>query len=210
MSKSQTPTSPTARGRRTRETILRAATDLFHSKGVHATSVDDILEASGTGKGQFYHHFGSKESLVRAALRDRADRVFESQGALLAGLGSWDGLRDWFEAMAASHDLRCCPGCPIGRIAYEMADHDPEVREEIERYFGRWRGHLGRGLSTMRAAGLLRADADPEALSEFCLAAIQGGILLAKTRGSVAPLRTVVDQLLGHLHSYGARPADRA
>jgi len=33
--------------------MIRAAADLFHKQGVRATSPDQIIEASATGKGQF-------------------------------------------------------------------------------------------------------------------------------------------------------------
>jgi hypothetical protein len=46
-------------GTETRLRIIAAAADLFHKQGVHATSPDDVIEASSTGKGQFYHRAGS-------------------------------------------------------------------------------------------------------------------------------------------------------
>src|SRR5262245_32930759 len=53
----------TRKGDDTRRLILAAATDLFHKQGVSATSPDQVIEASGTGKGQFYHYFRNKEGL---------------------------------------------------------------------------------------------------------------------------------------------------
>ena len=49
-----------AKGTETRAKIIRTAADLFHERGVGATSPDDVIEASNTGKGQFYHYFKSK------------------------------------------------------------------------------------------------------------------------------------------------------
>ena len=135
----------TARGRRTRDAILNAAADLFHRLGVHATSVDDILVASGTGKGQFYHHFGSKEALVRAVLRDRVDRFFSAQAPMLEALNSWEGIRSWFDTILAAHERRGCPGCPFAMLASEMADRDPELRAKLDQFFDRWRACLARG-----------------------------------------------------------------
>src|SRR5262249_33808870 len=56
-----TMTARTRRGDETRRQILEAARDLFHKQGVVATSPDQVIEASGTGKGQFYHYFKNKE-----------------------------------------------------------------------------------------------------------------------------------------------------
>ncbi len=58
------------KGAVTRLRILNAAADLFHKQGVRATSPDEIMEASSTGKGQFYHYFKSKEGLVHEVLQN--------------------------------------------------------------------------------------------------------------------------------------------
>jgi AcrR family transcriptional regulator len=57
------------RGAETRLRIIRAAADLFHKQGARATSPDEIIEASRTGKGQFYHYFKSKEGLIHEVLQ---------------------------------------------------------------------------------------------------------------------------------------------
>ncbi len=57
------------RSAETRLRILRAAADLFHQQGARATSPDEIIEASRTGKGQFYHYFKRKEGLVHEVLQ---------------------------------------------------------------------------------------------------------------------------------------------
>ena len=67
--------SRSAKGAETRLRIIRAAADLFHKQGVRATSPDQILEASGTGKGQFYHYFKNKEGLIHEVLQSHLDAI---------------------------------------------------------------------------------------------------------------------------------------
>ena len=49
----------------TRERILDAAQQLVMERGFSATTVDAILEAAGSSKGAFFHHFASKADLGR-------------------------------------------------------------------------------------------------------------------------------------------------
>ncbi len=49
-----------------REAILTAAAQLIRDQGVGATSIADIVTASGTSAGAIYHHFDSKVDIVRA------------------------------------------------------------------------------------------------------------------------------------------------
>ena len=48
----------------TKSKIINAAWDLFYDQGYDNTTVDEIIEKSGTSKGSFYHYFSSKDSLL--------------------------------------------------------------------------------------------------------------------------------------------------
>ncbi|MCA0969013.1 TetR/AcrR family transcriptional regulator [Halobacillus litoralis] len=47
-----------------REEIIATSLDLFDRYGFHGVSVNQIVEASETSKGGFYHHFQSKDELL--------------------------------------------------------------------------------------------------------------------------------------------------
>ena len=62
--------------------ILDAAWTCFQRQGLHATTMDDIIRASGLSAGAVYSYFPSKEELIFAAvttslagLRDRVDAL---------------------------------------------------------------------------------------------------------------------------------------
>ena len=48
----------------TRSKIVTAAWELFYEHGYDDTTVDDIVERSGTSKGSFYHYFAGKDALL--------------------------------------------------------------------------------------------------------------------------------------------------
>lgn len=47
-----------------KDRIIQSAYDLFSTKGFTKTTITDLVKASGTSKGGFYHHFSSKEDIV--------------------------------------------------------------------------------------------------------------------------------------------------
>lgn len=51
-------------GSKTKSRIVSAAWQLFYKYGYENTTIDDIVEASHTSKGSFYHYFESKEALL--------------------------------------------------------------------------------------------------------------------------------------------------
>lgn len=48
----------------TKGKIISAAWKLFYEQGYENTTVEDILELSGTSKGTFYHYFEGKDALL--------------------------------------------------------------------------------------------------------------------------------------------------
>ena len=52
------------RGKNTKRKIVSAAWKLFYEQGYDQTTVDEIIELSGTSKGSFYHYFEGKDALL--------------------------------------------------------------------------------------------------------------------------------------------------
>ncbi len=50
--------------RNTKGKIINAAWDLFYEQGYDYTTVEEIIEKSGTSKGSFYHYFEGKDALL--------------------------------------------------------------------------------------------------------------------------------------------------
>jgi len=57
-----------------RERLLAAANELFYEEGIHTVGIERVLERAGVAKASLYSTFGSKDELVRAYLRSRAER----------------------------------------------------------------------------------------------------------------------------------------
>ncbi|MFT4067626.1 TetR/AcrR family transcriptional regulator [Paraburkholderia sp.] len=92
--------------------LMSAAAELFIGKGIEATTVNDIVERAGVGKGTFYHYFETKEDVI-LALRERFSRDFTARVAQAvdacpaddhrARFAAW--LRGTVEAYIANYEL---------------------------------------------------------------------------------------------------------
>src|SRR5215211_3402524 len=60
----------TQRGKDRRRQLMEHAAKRFADNGYHPTSVAEIVEGLGVGKGVFYWYFNSKEALMTELLRD--------------------------------------------------------------------------------------------------------------------------------------------
>ena len=94
----------------TKDRLLQAAMDVFADRGYHGTTVDDIVAASETSKGAFYHYFPSKQGVFLRLLEQLADLVesgvetaIESQQGALSKVEA--ALRVVLEVTSARRDL---------------------------------------------------------------------------------------------------------
>lgn len=184
----------TARGALTRDRIVRAAADLMHANGVAGTSMDQVVEASGTSKSQLYHYFEDKDALVTAVIKMQAARAMERQEPHLVQLSSLQGLRRWRDAIVRFVDERHgAHGCEIGSLASELADRSEPARILINATFQSWQSYLAAGIRRMQERSELDARADPVELATGIMAAYQGGYLLSQAGRSAQPMALALD-----------------
>lgn len=191
----------TIRGRATKAQIVTAAAELMYKRGVAATSVDDVLTASGVGKSQFYHYFSAKAELVAAVLHHQLNLVLRDQGRF--DITTWDGIQGWLDSLLVQQERRgFSGGCPLGSIVAEVADQDVRLQTIAAEAFSRWEGELAAGLQALKEKGGLRGDANPETLAEEALASIQGGYLLSMAKREARPMRNAIGAAFFRLRSY--------
>jgi AcrR family transcriptional regulator len=190
------------KGAATRARIVEAAADLVLARGVGGTSLDDIRAGTATSKSQLFHYFpGGKSELVGAIASFQSARVLEAQRPFLDALDTWGAWEGWRDAVVAHYGSQPHWGCPIGALVSEVISNDPALAADVAVHMDRWRAYLESGLTRMRAAGLIRADADPVALALSTFAALHGGLLLTHMMRSVEPLEAALDGALAALRS---------
>jgi len=124
------------RGKKTRLKIIETALSLFHKQGVNATSVDEILEISGTGKSQFYYYFGSKNDLVHSVLQNFYETDRDKKHPLKYEVESWEDLEEWFAGFINfQKSVHCSQGCPLATIGYGLTETDELLRQDINLIF---------------------------------------------------------------------------
>jgi TetR/AcrR family transcriptional repressor of nem operon len=194
----------TDQGRATRTRIVRAAAELIAERGVAGTSLDDVRAATKSSKSQLYHYFGDKRGLVRAVIDFQSAVVLGTQAEALNSVQDWHDLERWASMMVvASERQGARGGCPIGTLAASLADTEETFRAGLDEAFRAWREVIRGALVRLRDNRLLAADADLDLLTTMTLAAIQGGLLLAKTSRDSGQLRAALDGAIALLRAHG-------
>jgi TetR/AcrR family transcriptional regulator, transcriptional repressor for nem operon len=192
----------TARGARTRARIVAAAAELMYVQGVGATTLDDVLAASGASKSQLYHHFDGKEAPVRAVVDHVGQRVIEREREALGHVSTIRGLRRWRDSLVQNNALRHgAYGCSLGSLASEVSDHDDLARKTLSQLFAEWQALLAGALRRLQDGGALPAEVSVDQLATGLMAALQGGYMLAQTERDVTPMSISIDMALAHIES---------
>ena len=193
----------TRQGRETRERILDAAAELIAERGADGTSLDDVRAATGASKSQLYHYFGDKRGLVHAVTDHQRERVVGLHADLLGQIRDWARLRRWADAIVATMEAQACRGgCPLGTLAAALADTDLTARERLASAFAAWREAITAALRRLVENGQLDPTVDLDSLTTATLAAVQGGLLLAKTERDSRPLQIALDTAIQQLHAH--------
>lgn len=196
-----------ARGAETRLRIIRTAADLFHKQGVRSTSPDEIIEVSRTGKGQFYHYFKSKERLVHEVLQAYLEAITTGSAPLNYEIESWKDLERWFRAqIELQKSFQMTRGCPFGTVGNEVNENDELTRQDLSLIFEVVKNKLAAFFIKEKAKGRLSKRANEERMADFCIATIQGAMLMGKIRRSSHPAETTAREALAHLKGYVVTP----
>jgi TetR/AcrR family transcriptional regulator, transcriptional repressor for nem operon len=180
------------------ERALARAMDLFWRRGYEATSVQDLLEEMGIGRGSMYGTFGDKRALFLAALhRFEETRVSRANEILEGSASASEGIQRLFESTIeglVSYEPR--RGCLLANTAVELAPHDEEVAARISRYVARTEDAFERALARGQATGEIPADKDPRAIARFLVNTLHGVRVLARAGVDRAVLEDSVSTAL--------------
>ena len=104
----------------------------FWARGYEATSMSDLVEATGINRGSIYTAFADKRALFFEALRhyDRKFRV-EFLDGIVHSHAPRDAITAVFEAAASASEADCPGGCFVINTALELAPHDCEIQSYV-------------------------------------------------------------------------------
>lgn len=185
-----------AKGEKTKERITRAAAELFRRQGFAATSVSDLLAAADVKKGSLYFHFPAKEDLALEVLQQAETEFMDFLETALVGSSPAARLDNFFcKALEIHRRSGFVGGCLFGNTALEASDCNPRYATRVSEVFARWTDTIRDVVADAQAGGQIRNDMPPQALAQFVISAIEGGIMLSRLQKNEEPLSRTLDSL---------------
>jgi AcrR family transcriptional regulator len=179
--------------------IIAAAKDLFHQQGVRATHVHEIVQASGVSRREFNRSFRSKRKLAKEVVLAYLVEIESGSSRLHPRLASWsDFKRSLAEHVTFLNKFNMLRGCPLAIIGNELTEKDDATREVLSTVFEALTKRMIAFFRKQKMEGHLSRGANEQQLAEFCVAVIQGAILVGKVRGESEAVENVLDEVTDH------------
>ncbi len=174
------------------ERTLDKAKRVFWEKGYQATSIQDLVQATGVNRASLYGTFGGKRELFLRSLQQFQCRNDQFVCNVAPGLQpGFDKIRAVFQN-AARQTLNDPRGCLLINSVAELSTHDGEVlglgkgaREQVEAFFSTC-------LKAARTGGEIARGRDLRSLARFLTNSLFGLRLMAKMQ----PNRRLVDDIV--------------
>ncbi|GAA2660365.1 transcriptional regulator, TetR family [Actinosynnema pretiosum] len=180
--------------------MLRSATETFWDSGFAATSLDDLMRATGLGKGSLYGAFGDKRALFQRVLDAYCADAAAGLRERLSGPApsAAERVRALFDGAVAAGAAPAGPprACLLAKSTAELAARDADVAALARRTFGTIADLLEAELRAARDAGDVPADRDPRRTAHHLLAVLRGMEALAEAGVDEAVLRDAADAAL--------------
>src|SRR5260370_26050330 len=111
-------------------------------------------------------------------------REIETGGATIQyEINSWKDLEKWFLAqLELQKSYEMTRGCPFGTIGNEVTENDELIRQDLNLIFEVVKNNLAAFFIKEKAKGRLTQDANEEQIADFCIATVQGAMLLGKIK----------------------------
>jgi AcrR family transcriptional regulator len=149
------------KGESTRAAIVDAGLTLARREGLEGLTIGLLADALGKSKSGVFAHFGSREDLQLAVLREYAARFVDE--VLRPAVGRERGLprlqamlENWLRLLARELEQ----GCLMIAGASEYDDRPGALRDAMVGIVAGWKDELLRAIDAAKDAGHLRADVE--------------------------------------------------
>ena len=197
------------KGDTTRQMIIARTAAVLNQQGFHASSLADIMAATGLEKGGLYNHFRGKDELALAAF-DYAvgltwERLREGMRGKHDAIAKLIALMDAYKSMADDPPLP--GGCPLLNTGVEAANTHPALRDRTRSAMSALCHYIALIIIHGQERGEIAPDVDAVALTPLLLGTIEGGVLFAKLYADPTYIHRAVDHVVQQITMLLRRPA---
>lgn len=176
------------------EKISEAAMKVFWKLGYADTSIEEIVQSTGLGRGSLYNAYGNKHSLYKNAL-EYYYKITASNIELLSKEGHTKDLIHQLLIKIIKEELEDSDnlGCMVANASLEMARHDKDIANLVSKNLKRLENAILKLIVKGQKKSEINSYLNPSSLASFYVNTIQGMRVVSKG----TPHKEVEARLIG-------------
>jgi len=179
----------------TKQRLLDAGMSMLLEHGYNDLGISALLDATGTPKGSFYHHFTDKEDFALQVIDQYMQGVHDGLDQHLGDTTNppLERVRLFFEATEESYRTEGYMGCLLGGLGQELSGLSERFAQKIEQCFASIAERIAVCFEEARSRGEMPADTDPGQMASLLVDCWEGAALRSRLRHDPAPLDAMLN-----------------
>jgi len=183
-----------------RQDVLEKAVNLFWQRGYKASSMKEIVHATGLNTASMYKEFGDKDGLFEEALEYYRQYIVSHRLQILIDKPDIKGVEAFLDSVvngAASGEYK---GCLMMNHLAQKHSISPQAAILISDFTEKLEGLLETALRNAQTNGDIPADKDPAVLASFVVCCMHGLVLYGRhpnKKNDIPKLYEIFTQALG-------------
>ncbi|HET6226940.1 MAG TPA: TetR/AcrR family transcriptional regulator [Bacteroidia bacterium] len=187
----------------TKNYIVEKSAPIFNIKGYNATSLSDIMEATGLTKGAIYGNFENKDEVAIAAYKHNLDELI---GKLIVAMRDKKTAIDKLIAFTEYYRTNWKAifergGCIIQNAAIEADDNAPYLKKHVQQSIKDWAKGFTRIIEAGQQEGTIKKKIDAEAAAYEMIITLEGAIMLGKIMNNQQLLFKGLDKIVTFIYT---------
>lgn len=182
----------------TKQNIVEQVAELFNKKGYYATSLGDLVAATGLSKGSIYGNFANKEEVAVEAFKYNISlmmTLFRNEKARYKN--SVDQLCSYVNVYRRENSHMIRGGCPLLNTLVDSDNTNSTLKELSISILEKWKKEIEKIVLQGIERGEIKEGVDPSTTAEIMISLFEGAGLLTRTSGN----ERYMDSALDHVES---------
>ena len=185
-----------SKGEETKQYIIEKAAPIFNTKGLAATAMSDIMEATKLSKGTLYLHFENKDILASSAVDYNMEQL---SSKLKTELSQYKTAKQklfaYLDFFIETNKPIVIGGCPMLNFGTEADDTNELIKSKVNILVNKSQKLLSDIINQGIQNGEFKPDWNADEFATMMFAMLEGGILICRVAGENSKMKVINDNL---------------
>jgi TetR/AcrR family transcriptional regulator, transcriptional repressor for nem operon len=184
------------KGEQTRQFIIEQSAALFNIKGIAATAMSDVMEATKLSKGSLYVHFDNKDVLASVVVDYNLELLNKTVKASIARQRTAKAkLYAFVDVLKDAVDSPVKGGCPMLNFGMESDDTNYPIKHKVNAMIDEAVKTISKVIKEGIKNREFKTNWNAREFATMMFAMIEGGVMMSRVAGNNASIDIVAKQL---------------